>query len=394
MPRPKPSTPIYQLHKSTGQAKVRINGKDHYLGLYGSPRSLNAYQRLLAELAANGGKMPSSGRLRTSGDGVSVAELCERYLAWADRYYRRADGTRTAQWDRCKSSLKPVAAIYGDISADEFDRKCLEAVRHTWVVAGRCRTQINLLTSCVKRTWKWAALEGITPDSVYQSLRLLPGLRVSHSADHERARVRPVPERDIEAVRPFLLPEVWEMVQLQLLTGMRPEEVRGISWDRIDQADGVWVYRPSTHKTQHLGVERVVLLGPKAQAVLARHVGAVGPIFSPRGAIEGLRLRKRAARASRVQPSQIDRRSENPARKPGEKWASTSYARAVRRACERAGITPWHPHQLRHNAATTVRSEFGPDVARAVLGHTSLQSTKIYAELDLKKAKKAMEKLG
>ncbi len=54
----------------------------------------------------------------------------------------------------------------------------------------------------------------------------------------------------------------------------------------------------------------------------------------------------------------------------------------------------WHPNQLRHNAATRLRREFGLDVARAVLGHSSPVVTELYAELDGAKAAEAMEKVG
>lgn len=36
----------------------------------------------------------------------------------------------------------------------------------------------------------------------------------------------------------------------------------------------------------------------------------------------------------------------------------------------------WHPHQLRHNAGTYIRREFGLDVARVILGHSSMPSRK------------------
>ncbi len=54
----------------------------------------------------------------------------------------------------------------------------------------------------------------------------------------------------------------------------------------------------------------------------------------------------------------------------------------------------WHPHQLRHNAATRLRREFGLDVARAVLGHSSPAVTEVYAELDQAKAADAMARIG
>ena len=39
MPPLKGKVPSYCLHKRSGRAVVRLNGKDHYLGEYGSPES-------------------------------------------------------------------------------------------------------------------------------------------------------------------------------------------------------------------------------------------------------------------------------------------------------------------------------------------------------------------
>ena len=54
----------------------------------------------------------------------------------------------------------------------------------------------------------------------------------------------------------------------------------------------------------------------------------------------------------------------------------------------------FHPHQLRHTAATRIRKELGLDAARAVLGHRNLKITDDYAELDEALAGKAAMKLG
>ncbi len=42
----------------------------------------------------------------------------------------------------------------------------------------------------------------------------------------------------------------------------------------------------------------------------------------------------------------------------------------------------WHPHQLRHNAATDLRRQFGIEATRVVLGHASAVTSEIYAEMD------------
>ncbi len=54
----------------------------------------------------------------------------------------------------------------------------------------------------------------------------------------------------------------------------------------------------------------------------------------------------------------------------------------------------WHPNQLRHSAATRIRREFGLETTKAVLGHSSVVPTQIYAEQDMEAARRAMERLG
>ena len=54
----------------------------------------------------------------------------------------------------------------------------------------------------------------------------------------------------------------------------------------------------------------------------------------------------------------------------------------------------WHPHQLRHNAGTNLRKEFGVEVARIILGHATAFTTEIYAEVDRKQAMEVIGKVG
>ena len=52
------------------------------------------------------------------------------------------------------------------------------------------------------------------------------------------------------------------------------------------------------------------------------------------------------------------------------------------------------PHQLRHNAATELRKEFGIEAARIILGHRSAAITEVYAERDEQEAIEAMAQVG
>lgn len=55
----------------------------------------------------------------------------------------------------------------------------------------------------------------------------------------------------------------------------------------------------------------------------------------------------------------------------------------------------WHPHQLRHNAATLLRREFGLEAAQLALGHSSAEITDaVYAERDDMKAIEITRKIG
>jgi integrase len=59
--------------------------------------------------------------------------------------------------------------------------------------------------------------------------------------------------------------------------------------------------------------------------------------------------------------------------------------------CKKNDVPHWHSNQLRHNAATRLRKEFGLAVAQVVLGHSKADITQVYAEIDLEKAIRAME---
>ncbi|RLT11619.1 MAG: hypothetical protein DWI21_02370, partial [Planctomycetota bacterium] len=52
MPRQKNAIPSYLLHKKSGQARVRIAGRDHLLGRYGSDESRIRYGELIAKFAS------------------------------------------------------------------------------------------------------------------------------------------------------------------------------------------------------------------------------------------------------------------------------------------------------------------------------------------------------
>jgi integrase len=429
MPR-HPSVPSYRLHKQSGQAVVTLNDglgarRDVLLGEYGTPQSRAEYARVIAEWEANGRRLPEpTGK---PGD-ITVNELALAYLKHAEQHYRYPDGTTTNEYDDTKYSLRPLCHLYGHTPARDFGPLALKAVRELLVKGyehpkhgsqeALSRGVINQRIGRVRRMFRWAVENEMVPATVQHGLQAVKGLSKGRSAARETEPVRPVPDAFVNAVLPHLRPQVAAMVRVQLLTGMRPGEVVVMRACDIDMTGRVWLYRPARHKTAWRGHARVVAIGPKAQEIIRRFLkpNVEAYLFSPREAVVGLRVEQRQKRKTKVQPSQQDRRKASPRRKPGERYTRGSYAVAIGRACEKAdaeargkaiqaGMCPeeaagrvfvphWHPHQLRHNAATTLRREYGLDVARVVLGHRSPQITELYAELDTTRASDAMERLG
>ncbi len=80
----------------------------------------------------------------------------------------------------------------------------------------------------------------------------------------------------------------------------------------------------------------------------------------------------------------------------GERRTETEEQKAERlqQAAEWRQEFCWHPHQLRHNAATNLRKEFGVELARIILGHATAFTTEIYAEADRQQAIEVIAKVG
>jgi len=452
MPRRSNPVPKYSLHTATGQAFVKVpdgaGGRRFvYLGKYGSEESRAEYRRILAGLhtppAGVGSPSPAAAVPPT------VNHVLVAFARHALEYYRRADGKAASEIDELKRSLRPVRHLYGDSPAGAFGPKALAAVRQRMIDLGWCRTLINRRAERIRRVFRWAAAEELVPAAVYQSLRALPGLKKGRTGARESDPVHPVDPAHVAATLPHLRPPVRAMARLQELTGMRPGEACGFRFADLDRASELWVYRPTLHKTAHRGKTRVIPLGPKARDVLTAFLvgdhpppalaptfdpsdpearlpaaaafetagrthdadllrdltrrvellaGCVvdlqAPLFSPARDREDRFRAMRAARRTKVPPSQRGRRAAHPKRTPAGAYNTHAYAVAVSRACERSGVPHWHPNQIRHTFATEVRRAYGAEAAQVLLGHSQLSTTEVYAERNLDLAARVAAERG
>lgn len=388
MPTSDARIPSYRRHKPTGQAVVTLSGRDFYLGTWNTKASRAEYDRLVNEWLASGRTLPTA-----ADAGLTVVELVDAYVRWACGYYKQSREVPNIKW-----SLRPAIKLYGRTPAAKFGPLALKVVRENMIERDWCRKLVNQRIGRVKRCFKWGVENELVPPSVWHGLQAVRGLAPGRSRARETEPVKPVPEAFVDALQPHVAPQVWAMIELQRLTGMRPGEVTIMRTCDIDTTGKVWTYTPAFHKTQHHGHRRQVFLGPRAievlrpwlrtdlQAYLFQPVEAVAWQHAQRGL-------KRTTPLSCGNRPGTNRRAK-PEPKPAEVYSVGTYSNAIRRGCVRANVPKWHAHRLRHNAATWLRTEFGLDVARVVLGHRTAAVTELYAELDFGKAREAMAVVG
>ncbi|TWT72830.1 hypothetical protein Pla123a_41310 [Posidoniimonas polymericola] len=262
MPRLTQSLPKYRKHRASGQALVTLGGRDFYLGPHGTQASRQEYDRLIAEWLANGRQRPAD-----DATGLSVAELMVAYVRYAADYYRR-DGVATGEYAAIKCALRYIEALYRNTSVESFGPLAVKAVRAKMTEAGLARSTVNQNIGRIVRMFVWGASEQLVSGEVANALKLVPGLRRGRTDAREGTPVLPVDDSVVEATLPFLPPIVADMVRLQRLTGMRPGEVCLARPCDVERSADVWVYRPSSHKTQHRGRERRIYIGQRGQEVL------------------------------------------------------------------------------------------------------------------------------
>jgi integrase len=386
--------PSYRLHKARNCGVVTIDGQDHYLGPYNSPESWEKYYRLLAEWAANGRAAPVVSREETLD--LTVNELIAAYWRFARKWYVK-NGSPTDAIYGIRVALRMLRELYGTTPVRDFGPLKLDALLTHMVEAGWSRRYCNDHLGRIKRVFRWGKSKELVPTNVYQDLLTVPGLRAGRTTARESEPITAVSEELIAATLPHLTPVVADMIRFQRATGARPSEVCIVRPVDIDRSGEVWEYRPASHKTQHRGRERVVYIGPRAQAILRPYLlrPAEEYCFSPREAVRQHRARLRANRKSKRTPTQSPGRGKaKPKRAPGTQYTKDSYRVAIQRACRRAGLEQWSPNQLRHAAGTQARALFGLEAAQVILGHAKADVTQIYAERDRQLARDVARKIG
>ncbi len=376
----KTRVPKLRLHKTSGRAYVRVSGRFIYFGQYGTAAASTEYKKFLAKWAAEG---KEGVLIQQTDEDFTIVELTAKYLVYADTYYRSKKGKRTTQYDIVVAAVRGLIELYGDTPVVEFTPSCFRIVREAWLEKDLARTTINKYGNCIKQMFKWGVSYEMLPVVVYETLSTVENLKEGRSRARDTEKVTQVPQEDVECLKPFVSRQVWALMWLQIYCGAREGELVGLRGVDIDMSGDVWEYRPVDHKNAWRGKERAIFFGPRCQEILKPFLQGRARdryLFSPRDAV-----------AERVVESDTHRRNnQKPTRRKtsrvvGACYTPTSYRRAVTRACEKAKVPRFTPNQLRHTAGTAMRKVTGVENSRVLLGHTTIKTSEIYAEIDEEK---------
>ncbi len=367
--------PSILFHRSSGQSRIRVNGDDVYLGPHGSEESRRRYAETIARLLVEGKAAPAR---KTDTPYLTVNDVLDQF----DRHAAETCSERGREYDQFQLVYQPLRRLYGTTAAAEFDADKLEDLQRalatgSWMSAedrkapnrkptgGLCRRIVNRRIGKVRHIWQWAERKKLVPTGAFHALKAVAPLRATSKLARSSPRPQATTLEELKRILPYCRADIAAMLLVQWWTGCRSGEVRSLRVGDVTLAAGVRTYRPREHKTDYLGEERTIAVGPKAWSVL-------GPWL--------------------VGKTPDDYAFPSP--KTGAAWTRDGYCHAVRAAAKKAGLPGWHPYRCRHGARMRIGAAAGDEAARAVLGHKTISTTEHYGQLDAALAARVQAKLG
>lgn len=394
--------PKYRRHSSRDIGFVEWRGERKYFkGRYGSPQSVAAYKAFLSEYCAEEPVAVLSG----SGD-VLIVRLLAAYLVHAEQYYPRG---ASSEFGHLRAIAAQLNAFAGGRRVTDFGPRSLKEFRDYLLTAKDAngepldwsRSYINHQISRVRRIFKWGVSEEIVPVEVHTALTTMAPLTRGRTTARETTRREPVELSAVNATLPHLSPVVATMVQFQLLTGARSQNVCELRPDEIDRTCEPWKWTPAKHKTSHLDRVLQMFIGPRGQQLLLPYLNREPTefCFSPIEDAQWRSEQRRAERKTPLTPSQSSRK-RRVSRRLRNHFDQRSYCRSIKAGIRRANktanppISMWTPHQLRHSRGTLVKERYGMEGAQATLGQASMDATQHYTRKMAELARRIAQEIG
>ena len=383
---------LHHKHRNLGYSINPNTRKTIYHGQWGLAATKQSYLRWVADLLTEE-VMP---RTPTQHEPV-VADLVNAFIQHALSYYRDpVTGKPTSQLGVIKSALRELD-LYLETPIKDFDTTTLLAVRAGIVNRDimpqsegapkkkLCISSVNGAITKIRMMFKKGVEWKLVPIETYQELACVQALNWRTAPTLRNPdKIAPVPVEYFALIMPHLKPLYRAVLTVHLATGMRVKELCSMRWSEITEIEpGLWCYAPQEHKNSHRGDARMIYMKTDlielmksvrkplwdkdavwCQRGVGKSAGYSGMISGDgyARAIEGAQKRYNEGRVAINQGGRTDKK----------KLATTS--------AKRTPMEHWTPLQIRHTVATQIRKTHGLEGAQAVLGHSTLDATQIYAE--------------
>lgn len=361
-------------HKRTGWAFVvdPRTAKQVMLGHHGTSEANDRYREWVQAYCRSMKAEPPLDPLCPK----TVGGILSAWLDSCHDLYRRADGKVTGEYSVCKQSVKNFVD-YQDRLPGTMNEADMIAVRDKLVAAGLSRKTIHEYLNRFLRAMSWAAKRKWVTLETIQSLKNYERLRIGQAA----------PAKIVEAIEPLHLfkiyknlPARWKPVfAWHLFTAQRVETALSVCVEEIDQKQKPWRYTPKQHKGTWRGQKLEILIGPRARSVLEKVLKKVktGYLFPGRSMVKG-------------------KAYKGPRQHAG-------YRDVLETLCRKLDMPHYTPRQIRHSAATWLRSH-GVDegIVGAIMGHGAGSSLKTgshtitgrYAAIHRRAVESVVERFG
>ena len=276
----------------------------------------------------------------------TLAELIDRYIrdVMPSKPKSAADQTQQLEWWRDQMGSYALSDITPSLIAEYRDKLAggvtVRGTTRSPATVNRYLAALSHAFTIAVTEWEWL------DDSPMRKVRKPTESRgrVRFLSDDERARL-------LKACKESGNPYLYTVVVLALSTGMRKEEIMGLTWDDVDLQKG----RAILHETKN---------GERRAVALAGHA---------------LELLKDLGKVRRIDSKLLFPSKEITPQKPQKPMdLRTPWENALKKA----EISDFKFHDLRHSAASYLAMN-GASLAEIaeVLGHKTLQMVKRYAHL-------------
>lgn len=388
MPKISHRLPVIREHKSSGRARIRMDGKTYWLGEYGSMEAQAEYNRVISfPLRTGYPALPSTrspGIKRETRSPVSapkkitVKDLITKFTEWSKTYYRHPDGSSTREHQNFLHVTRPLQGMFGGCPIAEFGPAKLLLFREELIKRDLARKTINAMLRRLKQIFRWGVSRELVPVDVLSRLQTLESLQPNRGGKETSGSRGSVEWSLVQQVLPHLPKLLQAFCTVAYFSGARVGELAKLTTGQIETTSNPWVANLDRHKTSHHGKSRRIYLGPRAQEALSPWLMPDDPdavIFAPR----------------RVDERQEKRQGK---RLPGKIYSRCGLSQCLKRAIARAAVPSFTLAQLRHSCAVNVTNSFDIETTRQLLSHSTVSMSRHYAQDADQAAREAAKTIG